>query len=161
MARILVLEDDGATRSIVKETLIAGGHDVLEAADGRAGLRVFGANKVDLVITDMLMPDMDGVELVRTIRAYGAPVRIVAISGGSAACDPADLLETAVRLGADAALPKPFRPSDLRELVAAVLTLPRRAGEQPRPVRAPAAVPQRLVRPLPVETPAQWAKLPE
>jgi CheY-like chemotaxis protein len=141
MARVLVLEDDGAIRSIVKETLAGAGHDVLEAADGRAGLRVFGANKVDLVITDMLMPDMDGVELVRTIRAYGAPVRIVAISGGSGAIDPGDLLNAAVRLGADAALPKPFRPSDLRELVAAVLALPPRAEAAPRAPRRPRPVP--------------------
>jgi CheY-like chemotaxis protein len=136
MARILVLEDDSATRTIVKETLIAGGHEVLEAADGRAGLRVFGANRVDLVVTDILMPDMDGVELVRTIRAYGSPVRIIAVSGGSDAHDPGDLLTTAVRVGADAALPKPFRPSDLRELAAAVLALPPRAERGKLPARA-------------------------
>jgi CheY-like chemotaxis protein len=154
MARILVLEDDGAIRSILKETLIAAGHDVLEAADGRAGFRVFGANRVDLVITDMLMPDMDGAELVRTIRAYGAPVRIVAISGGSEAHDPADLLTTAVRLGADAALPKPFRPGDLRELVDAVLALPPRVEQvkllaRVAPVRAKIELPSRSLRRMP------------
>jgi DNA-binding response OmpR family regulator len=144
MARILVLEDDGAIRSIVKETLLAAGHDVLEAADGRAGLRVFGANRVDLVITDLLMPDMDGVELVRTIRAYGSPVHIIAISGGSEAHHPADLLTTAVRLGADAALPKPFRPGDLRELVVAVLALPPRTERLPPVARAALAAPRRV-----------------
>jgi DNA-binding response OmpR family regulator len=158
MARILVLEDDSAIRSILRETLIACGHDVLEAADGRAGLRVFGANKVELVITDMLMPDMDGVELVRTIRAYGSPVRIVAISGGSDTVDAADLLTTAVRLGADAALPKPFHPGDLRELVGAVLALPPRAvradlSTRPAagtgPSRVPGVAPARGLKGMP------------
>ena len=148
MARILVIEDDGATRSIVKETLIAGGHDVLEAADGRAGLRVFGANKVDLVITDMLMPDMDGIEIVRTLRAYRSAVRIIAISGGGA-LDHGDLLGTALRLGADATLSKPFTPRALLDVVSGVLGRPGRdaaadaAPGQPeaeRPVRPSGAV---------------------
>jgi DNA-binding response OmpR family regulator len=147
MARILVLEDDGALGIIMRSALEDGGHEVTVAADGRIGLRVFGAGKYDLVITDMLMPDMDGVEIVRTLRAYRSAVKIVCISGGGA-LDHGDLLTTAVRLGADATLPKPFAPRALVDLVAAVLAQPRAGADTgpgatpgqpdvPRPVRPP------------------------
>ena len=64
MAQILVIEDDDAVRCVISAALTAAGHTVLEASDGRAGLRVFGANKIDLVVTDILMPDLNGVEFV-------------------------------------------------------------------------------------------------
>lgn len=128
MARVLVLEDDGALGIVMRSALEDGGHQVTLAADGRIGLRVFGAGKFDLVITDMLMPDMDGVEIVRTLRAYRSTARIVAISGGGA-LDHGDLLATAVRLGADATLAKPFAPRALLDLVSAVLAQPRAASD--------------------------------
>ena len=121
MARVLVLEDDGSMRSIIRAALTAGGHEVFDAADGRAGLRVFGATKPELVITDLLMPVIDGIALLRSLRAYGSPVRIIAISGGSGTLDSEDLLTAAIRLGANAALRKPFRPSELLSLVSEVL----------------------------------------
>jgi DNA-binding response OmpR family regulator len=128
MARILVIEDDNAVRCVISAALTAAGHEVLEASDGRAGLRVLGANKIDLVITDILMPDLDGVEFVRTMRAYGSPAKIIAISGGGGALDPVDLLTQAVTIGADAALPKPFQMADLHDLVRAVLMQPDRSS---------------------------------
>ena len=120
MARVLILEDDGALGIIMRSALEDGGHEVLVAADGRIGLRVFGASKFDLVITDMLMPDMDGIEIVRTLRAYRSAVKIIAISGGGA-LDHGDLLGTALRLGADATLSKPFTPRALLDTVSGVL----------------------------------------
>jgi DNA-binding response OmpR family regulator len=123
MARVLILEDDGALGIIMRSALEDGGHEVLVAADGRIGLRVFGASKFDLVITDMLMPDMDGIEIVRTLRAYRSAVKIIAISGGGA-LDHGDLLGTALRLGADATLSKPFTPRALLDTVSGVLGRP-------------------------------------
>jgi len=120
MARVLVLEDDSALGIIMRSALENGGHEVLVAADCRIGLRVFGASKFDLVTTDMLMPDMDGIEIVRTLRAYRSAVKIVAISGGGA-LDHGDLLGTAMRLGADATLSKPFTPRALVDVVSGVL----------------------------------------
>jgi DNA-binding response OmpR family regulator len=139
MARVLILEDDGALGIIMRSALEDGGHEVLVAADGRIGLRVFGASKFDLVITDMLMPDMDGIEIVRTLRAYRSAVKIIAISGGGA-LDHGDLLGTALRLGADATLSKPFTPRALLDTVSGVLGRPGHdaAAGQPeaqRPVR--------------------------
>jgi DNA-binding response OmpR family regulator len=101
---------------------------VLEASDGRAGLRVFGANKIDLVVTDILMPDLNGVEFVKTIRAYGVSAKIIAISGGGGALNSVDLLTEAIKIGADAALPKPFRMTDLYDVVSAVLVQPDRSN---------------------------------
>jgi DNA-binding response OmpR family regulator len=132
MARVLVLEDDAAFGIIIRSALEDGGHEVVLAADGRIGLRVFGASKFDVVVTDMLMPDMDGVEIVRTLRAYRSAVRIIAISGGGA-LDHGDLLATAVRLGADATLAKPFAPHALVELVSAVLAKPGGPGREAAP----------------------------
>jgi DNA-binding response OmpR family regulator len=129
MARVLVLEDDGALGIVMRSALEAGGHEVMVAADGRIGLRVFGASKFDVVVTDMLMPDMDGIEIVRTLRAYRSSVRIIAISGGGA-LDHGDLLTTAMRLGADATLSKPFAPRALLDLVTAVLARPGREAAQ-------------------------------
>lgn len=146
MARVLVLEDDGALGIIIRSALEGAGHEVMVAADGRVGLRVFGASKFDLVITDMLMPDMDGVEIVRTLRAYRASVKIIAISGGGA-LDHGDLLTTALRLGADATLPKPFAPRALLDLVSTVLARPGGAAGDAAPDTAPGPDAPRPPRP--------------
>jgi DNA-binding response OmpR family regulator len=123
MARVLVLEDDAALGIIVQSALAAAGHDAVLSADGHAGLKQFGDGGFDLVVTDMLMPTMDGVEIMRALRAFRLPVKIIAISGGGA-LDHGDLLATARRLGADATLGKPFAPRALVELVARVLAGP-------------------------------------
>jgi len=150
MARVLVLEDDTALGIIIRSALEAAGHEVMMAADGRAGLRVFGGGRFDVVITDMLMPDMDGVEIVRTLRAYRSGVRIIAISGGGA-LDHGDLLGTARRLGADATLPKPFAPRALVDLVGAMLAPPPAdaARTGPDATAEPPAAPRRPRPPAP------------
>jgi CheY-like chemotaxis protein len=123
MARVLVVDDNATVRALIEEVVRAAGHSAISAADGQAGLIAFETNKADLVITDMLMPKMDGAEFILRLRAFCPDVKIVAISGGGGALDKGDLLMSAVTLGADAAVPKPFRPSQLRHVVAAVLGL--------------------------------------
>ena len=120
MTRVLVLEDDPAVRSLLVIALTTSGHEVMQAADGRAGLRVFGANRFDLVITDILMPDTDGLAFIRKIREQGSVVKIIAISGGCGTLYTEDALHAATRLGADAVLPKPFQMCDLRDLISAM-----------------------------------------
>jgi DNA-binding response OmpR family regulator len=132
MARVLLVEDDPAIRCLIKEALTASGHEVMQAADGRAGLRVFGASQFDLVITDILMPDTDGLEFIRKVREQGSSVKIVAVSGGGGALYRGDALKAATRLGADAVVPKPLRLHELRDLVTAILAIAkreRRAGD--------------------------------
>lgn len=112
MARILVIDDDQAILEVIGSALRQLGHAVAIAVNGRAGLRALGTGRFDLVITDMLMPEMDGLETIRAIKGFDPTVKVLAITGGGA-IDHGDLLNIAAKLGADAALFKPLRPPAL------------------------------------------------
>jgi two-component system chemotaxis response regulator CheY len=83
-------------------------HAVVEAGSGLDGLQLFLPGKFDLVITDLVMPGMTGIEVVVELRKHTPPVKIIAISGGGRASAAADYLATAQSLGADHVLAKPF-----------------------------------------------------
>ena len=106
-------------RRSIRKALLRLGCTVSEAANGRSALRTLREGAVDLVATDLFMPDMDGLELIMEIRQAHPDVKIMAISGGSLAISM-DLLQVAKHLGADCALAKPFDMqafvSKLREL---------------------------------------------
>lgn len=112
MARILVVDDDPHLREVVRFALERAGHAVAEAADGAAALASFDAEAADLVVLDVLMPELDGLEVCRRLRARG-PVPIVFLSSRDDELDRVLGLE----LGADDYMTKPFSP---RELVARV-----------------------------------------
>lgn len=114
--KILVIDDEPALRATVRRMLEAAGHSVIEAENGRAGLRLFHAEAMDAVITDIIMPEQEGVETIRQIRALHPTTRIIAMSGGSRTGN-LDYLKMAKTLGADATLAKPFRQQDLLALV--------------------------------------------
>src|SRR5260370_16043486 len=82
MARILVMDDDGVIRAAVRRILESAGHEVLEAADGAAGLRLHREQGADLVVVDIFMPGRDGVEVIRALRQEAPLAKVVAISGG-------------------------------------------------------------------------------
>ena len=109
MARILVVDDDENVRSVLTVLLRRRGFEVLEAVNGVKALRVLQSSAVDLVITDVVMPDMEGLETIRRMRAAGQ-TRIIAISGSGG-----DLkyLDYAAKLGASATFAKPFAPPEL------------------------------------------------
>lgn len=108
MARILIIDDDHAVRTVLRLTLVLSGHAVTEAPNGREGLAVLDrGDSHDLVITDIIMPDFDGLELLLELRRRGSPVKIIAMSGGSRA-SAADHLHKARLLGAQRVLAKPF-----------------------------------------------------
>lgn len=107
MTRILLIEDDSTLRWFLYHHLIKEGYAVLDAVHGADGLRQLRKNPVDLVITDMLMPEMDGVETIQQLRQSFPAVRIMAISGGGMA-SPDHYLKIARKLGADKTLKKPF-----------------------------------------------------
>ena len=116
MARVLVIDDDEETRTLVKRMLAGEGHQVEEALDGAEGLRLFGKSPPDLVLTDINMPGLDGHDVIAAIRVLHADVPIIAISGGGAT--PKDeLLLKASDLGAVEIIMKPF---EFRQLVGAV-----------------------------------------
>lgn len=107
MATILVIEDEEGIRVFIRRVLIYGGYEVLEASDGVAGLEVFKAYRPDLVITDIIMPVKNGLEVIWDIRCDYPDQKILAIAGVDA------LMNEGRAAGADAVLAKPFGVDDL------------------------------------------------
>lgn len=116
MAQILVIEDDEQIRGLIREVLEELGHEVLESSDGEDGLKKFSLNPTYLVITDILMPGMEGLETIRHLRTEVPTAKIIAISGGLEG-KGVNVLELAKKFGATRILAKPF---DLSQLLAAV-----------------------------------------
>jgi CheY-like chemotaxis protein len=119
MASILVVDDDELFRAVVCRALRDAGHAVEEAVDGAQALRVIQAETPDLLITDILMPNRDGIELIAAVRQDHPGVRMLAISGRRH-LGTVDLLDLAARLGAHDTLEKPFSTEALLEKVAAL-----------------------------------------
>jgi CheY-like chemotaxis protein len=117
MANILVIDDEVSMRRLLARLLKAAGHTVHEAADGQVGITLFHEVHPELVITDIVMPEMEGIETIRELRRNGRPLPILAISGGT----PPVYLRAAAGLGATAVLSKPFAAADLLSTVTALL----------------------------------------
>jgi DNA-binding response OmpR family regulator len=120
-ARILVIDDDPVVRGMLVDMLQREGYEVDEAEDGRVGMRRFREHPSALVITDVLMPEQEGLETLMQLRHSGEPVKVMAISGGGR-IGPDTLLNAARTLGADAILAKPFGREELLEKVSALLS---------------------------------------
>src|SRR5690606_2981248 len=121
MARILVVEDDADIREILRDQLESAGHDVVEAANGKAGLLEIRRRNCDLVITDIYMPEKDGLELINEMHAADHPPPVIAISGGGDRDLALRMLTLSPVLGAKAVLAKPFTEGELLQTVEAVL----------------------------------------
>jgi CheY-like chemotaxis protein len=126
MARILLVDDDPMIRTTLPLALGEQGHEALGAGDGRQALRLLRQQRIDLVLTDVLMPDVDGLEVVRAVRKEFPGTPVVAMSGGSARLPGHDALQLATHLGAHAVLEKPFTEQQLRETIDKALAEPRR-----------------------------------
>jgi len=120
MKKVLVIDDDALVRDTIVRILERKGYTVLVAADGVRGLRMFHAEHPDLVITDIIMPEKEGLETIREIRGKQPDTKIIAISGG-ARIGNMDFLRMAGELGASEIMPKPFDPADLVNLVSRCL----------------------------------------
>jgi DNA-binding response OmpR family regulator len=116
MRRILLIDDDDELRSALRRTLERAGYEVVAAADGEAGMRALADTTVDLVLTDIFMPNMEGIETIRALRRHHPEVPIIAMSGGTG-FRAEDYLDVASSFGAIAVLAKPF---ESRELLAAI-----------------------------------------
>src|SRR3954470_11158057 len=112
MARILLIEDEKPMRDAIEKILIRAGHEARIAANGREGLASIPDAPPDLVITDIFMPEKDGIETIVALRKALKDVKIIAISGGGRASN-FDFLKLAGQIGADAVLKKPIRMADL------------------------------------------------
>ena len=120
MARILVIDDDALVRAVIKAALSDEGYEVMEAADGKEGLKCYRNFSADLVITDLIMPEQEGIETIIELCREWPEVKIIAISGGPR-YGSNDTLRMAELLGAKRAIAKPFKIPDLLAAVCEVL----------------------------------------
>jgi DNA-binding NtrC family response regulator len=120
MARIVVIDDQEPIRRIVRRALENDGHEVLDASDGEAGMQLVDRGPVDVVITDIFMPGLDGIQTLREIRKRHPAVKVIAMSGGDST-GMLDLRRDAELLGAVKSLQKPFTTRQISELVKGVL----------------------------------------
>ena len=126
--RILMIEDDQRLAGMVVTYLTQNGYEVVHAPNAAAGLAALRAGSVALVLLDLMLPDADGLEVCRRIRALGAPLASTPIVMLTAKGDPMDRV-IGLELGADDYLPKPFEPRELLARLRAVLRRPQLAAE--------------------------------
>lgn len=119
---ILLTDDSSPMRKVLKKTFKAAGYaesEFLEAADGKQGLEQLGKSRVDLVITDYTMPEMDGLEMIRFMKEDPAtakiPVVVVTTEGSS------EIVDKFMEQGADGYIKKPFTPEQIRDLLVKIL----------------------------------------
>jgi CheY-like chemotaxis protein len=120
MLRILVVDDDTAVRSAIKIVLEQDGHEVILASNGKAGIAAADEERFDLVICDIFMPGMDGIETINTFHKNNPQMPVIAMSGFTFrdSQHPApDYLSLSTKLGAAYSLRKPFRPNELLKAV--------------------------------------------
>ncbi len=121
MATILVTDDEALVRLTIRKMLEKEGHLVLEACDGKQAEAIAAEVKIDLLITDIIMPEKEGIETIMAIRKTQSELPILAISGGGRSAN-LDYLVTAELLGANATLSKPFSKDTLIHTVNTLLT---------------------------------------
>lgn len=120
MADILLVDDNAQLLKLLNQLLTNFGHQVSQAANGNAALKLAQKQRFDLIITDIVMPDGDGLETIPALRRQFPEVKILAISGGGYQ-SPRDYLKMGTQLGANLALAKPFSPEQLRAAVDSLL----------------------------------------
>ncbi len=130
MAKILLIDDDDHVRTMLRLTLIHFGHTVVEARNGKEGLDLFESVKADLIITDIVMPEKEGLQVLMELRKKQPPVKVIAISGGGRQ-GGTDYLRIAKLMGASAVLSKPFSNDALIAAINALL--PPESGALPLP----------------------------
>jgi CheY-like chemotaxis protein len=112
MPGVLIVEDDKELREMLKLSLLRRGITVLEAENGKDAIARFKPLLTDLVVTDLIMPEEDGLKVVIKLRELKPSIKIIAISGGGKV-GPGSYLNLAKALGADAIYSKPFSVNDL------------------------------------------------
>ena len=125
MTRVLVMDDDTQVRDATAMLLAAKGYDVVAVADGTSGVEAVKAARFDLVIVDLFMPGMDGLQTTRAIRALDASVPIIAVSGfmmGDWRLEMPNFDAMATEAGAYSTLYKPFQPAVLFQAMQEALT---------------------------------------
>jgi CheY-like chemotaxis protein len=114
------MDDDVTFRQMLRKMLERAGYETTEAADGKEGMRLFRAAPADLVITDMLMPEQEGIETIQELKRDFPAVKIIAISGGGQ-IDAEEYLRTAELFGVARTFGKPFDREELLETIRELL----------------------------------------
>ncbi len=130
MARIILIDDDDVFRSMLSQTLEHFGYTVNQASNGKEGLKLLEREAADLVITDIVMPEKEGVEVLMELRERRPHLKIIVISGGGPG-SAEDYLGIAKLLGASAALAKPFSNDALLATIEQLLKPVGPSGEPP------------------------------
>jgi len=123
VAHICLIEDTELIRETLKRILEKLGHTVRPATNGREGLELCSAMKFDVVITDIIMPEVEGIEVLRTIKKESPTTRVIAMSGGGRVGNM-DFLKIAESLGADAILYKPVTKAEFMQALETCLPEP-------------------------------------
>ena len=121
MARILIVDDDSISRDILREILEDAGHQVVEASTTESGIKNYRELVIDLVVTDLFVPEKGGLQVIQKIREADPDVGIIAVSGMTVEGKD-QIFEAAKRGGANHTLEKPVKPEDLREAVRTLLS---------------------------------------
>ena len=119
-ARILVIDDEEEIRDILKQMLELEGYQVITAMDGNEGIKLFKQDPFDLVITDIIMPDKEGIETIIELRREFPDVKIISISGGGR-IGPHDYLKMSKKLGAERSFTKPFERKKILQAIVELL----------------------------------------
>lgn len=121
MAKVLVVEDSAAVRLAVTEVIEQAGHTVVEAENGRVAIQLLSKDRFDLIVTDVLMPEADGVEVIKAARTLHPGTRVLAMSGGAPNMPAGYALKLVEMFAADAVLYKPFLNEELQRALAKLL----------------------------------------
>jgi len=114
MAKICLIEDEAMIRETLNRILQKLGHEVVTCSDGAQGLIEITKNSYDIVLTDIIMPEVEGIEILQTVKKVSPTTKVIAMSGGGRVGNT-DFLEIASSLGADAIIYKPVTKTDFME----------------------------------------------
>lgn len=127
MARILLIDDDRDIRTLVLYELLAAGHEVREASDGAQGLAIQRSSPAEVVVTDIFMPEKEGIETIRELKEEFPEIKVIAITGGGRLRESErsftthDVGVVAKHLGVVAVLNKPFETAELLRSIESAL----------------------------------------
>ncbi|MBN2410128.1 response regulator [candidate division KSB1 bacterium] len=121
-ARILVIDDEEEIRDILKKMLELEGYEVITANNGNEGIKLYNQHPADVVITDIIMPDKEGIETIIELRNKFPNVKIISISGGGR-IGPNDYLTMSKKLGAERSFTKPFERKKILKAIEELLTV--------------------------------------
>ena len=118
--RILIIDDDERIRKLFRKILEAESYEVIEASDGNKGIKLYRKDPTDLVITDIIMPEKEGIETIIELKKDFPDVKIIAVSGGGLV-EANSYLEMAKKMGATEVLTKPIKNEELLEIISEIL----------------------------------------